>query len=326
MGYGGGSAPESDPNIGLAALKTAEVGENYLEWAKEQSKIPNEWARKDRARMENTFIPLQNEYIRDAKRFDTPGRREQAASEAIADVRLQGRMAQGQRKRAAMAMGVNPASGRFLAAEREGGNAMALAAAGAGNIARDKIAAQGEAKMANAINMGSGLGVNPATSLGLASSTMGSGAAMAQQGYAQQGQLLNQDYQNRMATHQANQQSSAGFMGGIGAIAGMVDWGAVMPAAMTMLSSKKAKTDKKPVADGEGIKAVRGMPVEEWTYKKGMGDEGRHVGTYSEDFKKATGHGDGKRIDIPTYLGVLTKAVQDIDHKLEGAMGARMAA
>lgn len=321
MGSGGGSAPAPDPNIGIAALKTAEIGQQYLDWAKDQAEIPNEWAQEDRARWENVFKPLQNSYIRDAKNWDTPGRRAQAASEAIADVRTQGRIAEGQRTRQAMAMGINPNSGRFLTAQREGGNDIALAAVGAGNLARDRVEAQGEAKMANAINLGSGMGVNPATSLGLASSTMGSGAAMAQQGYAQQGQLLSQDHQNRMQTWQANQQSQAGLLGGLGAVAGMVNWGQALPAMGAMLSSKEAKTDKKPIKDGAAIEAVRKMPVEEWTYKPGMGDEGRHIGPYAEDFAKATGTGNGKTIDIASAIGVTMKAVQDLDKRISSALG-----
>lgn len=318
---GGGSAPQPDKNIGIAALKTAEVGERYLDWAKEQSKIPNEWAAEDRARWDTVFRPLQDSYIADAKAWDTPGRRSQAASEAVADVALQGRLAEGQRIRQAMAMGINPNSGRFLAAQREGSNDMALAKVGAGNLARDKVEAQGEAKMANAINLGSGLGVNPATSLGLASSTMGSGAAMAQQGYAQQGQLLNTDYQNRMQSWQANQQSQAGLLGGLGAVAGMVNWGKALPMMGAMLSSKEAKTDKKPVKDGAALEAVRSMPVEQWTYKPGQGDGGTHVGPYAEDFAKATGKGDGKTIDIASAIGVTMKAVQDLDKRISAALG-----
>ncbi|WP_158248009.1 tail fiber domain-containing protein [Paracoccus sp. SY] len=267
------------------------------------------------------FKPLQDSYIADAKAWDTPGRRSQAASEAMADVALQGRLAEGQRTRQAMAMGISPNSGRFLAAQREGGNDIALAKVGAGNLARDRIEAQGEAKMANAINLGSGLGVNPATSMQLSNSAIGSGAQGAMGGYNQQGQLLNQDYQNRMQTWQANQQSQAGLLGGLGAVAGMVNWGSALPAMGAMLSSKDAKTDKTPVGDGAALEAVRSMPIESWTYKPGQGDGGRHVGTYAEDFQSATGTGDGKSIDIASAIGVTMGAIKDLDRRLSEALG-----
>lgn len=310
----GGSAPTPDPNVGLAALKTAEIGEQYLGWMKDQAEITNAWAEEDRSRWSETFKPLQDSYIAEAKAWDTPGRRNQAASEAIADVRLQGRLAQGQRTRQAMAMGVNPNSGRFLTAQREGANDIALAAVGAGNLARDRIEMQGEGKMANALNLGSGLAVNPATSMGLSNNAIGSGATGAMQGYNQQGQLLNTQYQQQMQAWQANQQSQAGFLGGLGAVAGMF-----------MPSSKKIKFDKKPVKDGAALEAVRKMPVEQWTYKPGHGDGGTHVGPYAEDFAKATGKGDGKVIDIPSAIGVTMGAIKDLDKRLRDALGDKKA-
>lgn len=306
---GGGSSPRPDPNIGIAALKSAEVGEQLLGWMQDQAEITNGWAEEDRSRWSDTFKPLQDEYIADAKRWDTPGRRRQAARGAMADVRLQGRVAKGTRVRQAMAMGVNPASGRFRSAEAKAGLDQSLAAIGAGNLARDKIEAQGEAKMANAINLGSGLAVNPATSMGLSNGALTSGAGGAMQGYGQQGQLLNTDFNNRMQAYQADQAGTAGIMGAAGTVMGMLPWGA-------MLSSKDAKTDKAPIKDGTSLGAVREMPVEEWTYKPGMGDGGRHVGPYAEDFHAATGKGDGKSIPLQDAIGLTLGAIRDLDKKV----------
>ncbi len=219
----GGGAPKADPNIGIAALKSAEIGEKYLGWMQEQAKVTNQWAAEDRTRWSETFKPLQDSYIADAKSWDTPGRRQSASREAIADVRLQGRVADGSRTRQAMAMGINPNSGRFLASQRDGANDMALAAVGAGNMARDRIEAQGEQKMANAINLGSGLGVNPATSMGLSNSAISAGAQGAMGGYGQQGSLLNTQHQQQVQAYQAKQEGIGGLMGGLGAVAGMMN-------------------------------------------------------------------------------------------------------
>lgn len=309
---GSSSAPTPDPNIGIAALKSAEVGEQLLGWMQDRSKVTDQWATEDRARWKDTFQPLQDQYIADAKSWDTPQRRAQAASEAQADVRLQGRLAAGQRVRQAMSMGVNPNSGRFLSAEAGASNDMALAAVGAGNLARDKIEAQGESKMANAINLGSGLAVNPATSMQLGSSALSTGANGAMQGYSQQGNLLNTQYQQQMQAYQADQQNSQGLFGAIGTIAGMVSGN-----PLAMLSSKDAKTDKRKIKSGAALGALREMPVEEWTYKDGMGDGERHVGPYAEDFHKATGRGDGKSIPIQDAIGLTMGAVRDVDDRLD---------
>ena len=57
------------------------------------------------------------------------------------------------------------------------------------------------------------------------------------------------------------------------------------------------------------------MPVEKWKYKEG--DDTEHMGTYAEDFTKATGTGDGKRIEAVDAIGITMKAVQDLDKKVE---------
>ena len=85
---GGGSAPAADPNIGKAALKNAQIGEDWLKFAKEQFEVSNErqvgqdklanevtqqqldsskqaqeWATADRDRYETVFRPMQDQFI-----------------------------------------------------------------------------------------------------------------------------------------------------------------------------------------------------------------------------------------------------------------------
>lgn len=321
---GGGSAPDPDPNIGIAALKSAEVGESLLGWMQEQAQITNEWAAQDRHRQQNVFVPLQNDYIREAYQWDSPERKERAAGEAIADVRQQQKIGEDTRLRSAMRMGVNPASGAYNAGARESQMNGALAASGAGNLARRRVEAEADARQANAINLGSGLAVNPATSMGLSNNAIMSGGQGAMQGYGQQGSLLNADYQNRMQSWQADQQNSQGIFGAMGTLAGMASGNPM--SMMTMFSSKEFKTDKKPVKEGKSLGAIRQMPVEEWTYKPGIADEGRHIGAYAEDFQKATGVGDGKTIDVPTAIGVTMGAIRDLDAKVSRLEGVKEAA
>lgn len=90
-GKGGGSAPSPDPNIGVAALKQAEIGKGWLDFAQEQFKVGNirqegldaltkriteqqinaqdntsQWAQADRNRYETTFRPLEDMAVLDA--------------------------------------------------------------------------------------------------------------------------------------------------------------------------------------------------------------------------------------------------------------------
>lgn len=299
----GGGAPKPDKNIGIAAMKSAETGEAMLDWMKSQAETTNQWAAEDRDRYQSTFIPLQDQFIAEAQGYDTPERRAAAADAATADVALQGRLAGDARKRQAMAMGINPASGAFQAADARGATDLALAGAGARNLARKQIEETGRGLRANVINMGQGLAVNPGTSMGLSNGAAGAGFSGAMQGYGQQGDLLNMQYNQQMQQWQANQGALGAMGGALGTMAGLI-W-----------SSKDVKHNKKPSKDH--LKAVEEMPVEEWTYDDGFGDGGTHVGPYAEDFAKATGRGDGKTINVIDAIGVTMGAVKELSTKVD---------
>ncbi|GGE24338.1 hypothetical protein GCM10011345_32880 [Gemmobacter megaterium] len=289
--------------MGIAAKMSAETGREMLAWMQQQATTTNRWADEDRTRQQRVFVPLQDQYIAEAQTWDSPARQQQAARESVADVQLASSQAQDQQRRAAMAMGVSPDSGRFAEASRTQGNAVALASAGAANTARRNVMQEAEAKRANAINMGSGLAVNPATSMGLSNGASQAGFSGAMSGYGQQANILNQDHQNRMQAWQANQQGIGGVLGALGTLAG-----AFIP------SSKEIKHDKQAF---DSLGAIRKMPVEKWTYNEGAGDGGTHVGPYAEDFAAATGKGDGTAIDPITMMGVTMGAVRQLDAKVE---------
>ena len=302
---GGGSAPEPDKNIGRAALKSARTGEAMLAWMQDQAAITNEWAADDRAREVEVFRPLQDAFIQEAATWDSAARKNEAAQQAVADVRQQTANAEAGRVRQAMAMGINPNSSRFMSAGRSATLDAGLAAAGAQNMARRRVEQEAEGKRANAINMGAGLAVNPGTSMSLSNGAIQAGGSAAMTGYGQQGSLLNTQYNQQLQSWQANQNGMSSLMGGLGTVAGM------------MLSDKNAKTDKQPLPDGAALGAIREMPVEKWRYKPGRGDGGEHVGPYAQDFAAATGQGDGKGIDMISAIGVTMGAIRDLDKKVD---------
>lgn len=313
---GGSSSAKADPNIGIAALKSAQTGENLLSWMKDQAQTTNQWAQDDRDRYTSVFQPLQDQYIADAQNWDSPERLGQRASEALADVRLQSRVADASRLRAAMAQGVNPASGAYQAATAKAGIDSALAGVGAANTARTQVRNEAESKMANAINMGSGLAVNPATSMGLSNGAMTSGASGALSGYSTQGSLLNTQYQQQLASQQASNSGLASLASGIGSMAGL------------MLSSREFKTDKTPIAEGTALGAIRRLPVESWRYTDAVAgpDAPTMIGTYAEDFQKETGSGDGKTIPIQSAIGLSMGAIKDLDKKVDRLLKKKEAA
>lgn len=356
----GGDAPSPDPAIGQAALKNAELGEEWLAEAKNQfaaaserqkaqDAIANEvtqkqmgyadeahgWSVQDRARYEDTFVPMQDQFIDKANNWDSKERQDMLAGEAKADVASSAAEQKASTERSQTAMGVNPNSGRFAGVDRAAETSTALAEAGAQNQARNTSRKEAMSLQGDAINMGSGLGVNPASSLGLSgqmgSSAYGitsannaqalsnanilqSGFSTAMNGYSNQASTLNSQYNSQLGAWGAQSANSAnatsGLFSGLGSLAGM---------GMMAFSSKKLKEDKKPTEGA--LEAVESMPVESWKYKDGVSDGGYHVGPYAEDFQKATGLGDGTKINLVDGMGITMRAVQELSKKVDDLKG-----
>jgi hypothetical protein len=352
-----GSAPSPDPAIGQAALMQARLGQEFLDFSKQQyavsnarndkldalsqevtrqqldaSKTAQTWATEDRERYKSVFQPLQDEFVAEAQKYGSQEYQDQAASKARADVINSAASQAAQRGRAMASMGISPASGRYAGIERGADVQVALGAAGAENNARQLARDKGLALKADAINLGNGLPSSAAGSLGLGVSAGGAavntatvpisaynqsnanlqaGYGTAMNGYAGQAAGMTSLYNAQLSAYNAQQQAGAGLFSGLGSIAG----------AAIIASSKDYKEDKNP-ARGV-LDAVREMPVEEWTYKEGIADGGRHIGPYAEDFQKATGKGDGKSIPVVDALGVALGAVQELDRKVDKLMAGR---
>jgi hypothetical protein len=356
MGKGSSSAPDPDPRIGEAALKQAETGQQWLSFAKDAFEVSTErqaeldaltkqittqqlglatdqanWSRKDRERYETTFKPIEDEFIKEASNYATPERQAEAAAEARGDVQTAAATARATNERQASAMGINPASGRFAGIKATTDMNTTLAEASAANLARTSVRDKGLALKADVANLGRGLPAQSAAAAG--SSVAASGTALsgnqatnaqalaapgivsqgysgAMQGYAGMGSTLNTQYgiqsQNWRAEQELAGQNAAGLGSFLGGVAGMFKF----------TSDENAKENKEPIADGKALEAVNNMPVEEWDYKPGVEDGGRHVGTYAQDFKKQTGKGDGKSIGIQDAIGISMKAIQDLDKKV----------
>jgi hypothetical protein len=355
-------APKPDPNIGRAALAQAEMGQAWLDFSKEAFKISEarqveldaitkeianqqieigetqfDWAKSDRARYESTFKPLEDEFIREASNYGSEERQDSLAAEARSDVLSAAAGERAAAQRDAASMGLNPASGRFAGLSRASELGTALGAAGAETNARQMVRDKGLALKADVANLGRGLPAQSAqaTALGLnaggsaaglygaanqqylaSTGIMGQGYRGAMAGYAGQASTLNQQYGQQLDAWrtQVSSQNTAtsALFGGIGTILG----------AGIMRSDENLKEDKSPIPEGEALDAIRDMRVEEWSYKDGVADEGRHIGTYAQDFQAATGKGDGRTINLQDAIGLTMKAVQDLDAKVEGLAGA----
>lgn len=343
-------APTPDPKIGEAALKQAQTGEDWLSFAKDSFQVSTarqadldaltkqvttqqlgiaqdqaDWSRSDRQRYETTFKPVEDQFVQEASNYGSPEKQEEAAAEAKADVQSNAAGARAAADRNAASLGISPTSGRYAGIDRASEMGTALASAGAENTARTAVRDKGLALKADVVNLGRGLptqsaqaaslglgagssavGLNQGTNAQFQASTniMNNGFSGAQQGYAGQASTLNNLYGSQLQAWQAQQQADASSASGIGSAIGGI--------AGLFLSDENLKTDKTELPEGTALKAVMDMPVEEWTYKQGVADGGRHVGTYAQDFKAATGKGDGRSIPAQDAIGITMKAVQDL--------------
>lgn len=305
---------------------TQQVTQQQLGAATEQQG----WSEQAHDRYVNQYEPAQDSYLNTAENWDSPAKEQEAAGAAKADVATNAANQMGANDRTMSAMGVNPASGRWAGVNRATDLSTAINEAGAETGARNTVKQQGLALQANAINMGNGLPMQATTSTGLglnagtsaengmlgangqmlqASGIMNSGFQGQMQGYANEGNMLQNQYNSQLQAYEFQQQQqaqqSASMMSGIGSILGM------------FMSSKKFKTGRK-IATGS-VEKIKQMPVQTYKYKTGIADGGaqQHIGPMAEDFQKATGTGNGQTISAQDAIGLTMGAVQELAGKVD---------
>lgn len=285
-----------------------------------------ERAQESYADYKENYKPVEKRMIRDANEYDSAARIAEERGIASTDIQRSFDNSRAQTNRSLAMMGVNPNSAKFATTNLNSSNAEALARAGTltktGRDVKDKAISlragvanfgrgmQNTASNAYGISLSGGQG---AANIGLATNgaaqsavgTVGQGYGTAMQGYSNQANILNTQYQNQLNAWQANQASKNDLLGSIAGAAGMY-----------MASSKKLKKDKAPIDAEKVADDLKTMPVEKWKYKDGVADGGNHVGPYAEDFAKRFG-GDGKTIDMITAHGVNMAATQGVMKKLD---------
>jgi len=147
----------------------------------EMSKTQWEDSRKDRARYEELFWPIEEDLIAEFENYASPERMELEAGRAGADVT---RAFQAQRENAQRQLesyGIDPSQTRSQALDANMRAQEAAAQAGAENMARQRVEDTGRALRGEAINIGRGMPAQVAQSTALAQSG-GQGAAGIGQG------------------------------------------------------------------------------------------------------------------------------------------------
>jgi hypothetical protein len=196
----------------------------------------------DRKRYEEMFRPFEDQWAEEAKNYDTPERRAQERSRAMADVNTQ---FDAQRRNALQRLegyGIDPSTTRSGALDIGMRTQQAAAAAGAATQADRRVEDVGRALQSDVINLGRGALSNAAgfygqavgagsAAQGNALNTTQSGAGAVQSslgfsnaalsGFGQSANIQSQGFQNQMANWNAGQQQTAGMLQGIGGMAGM---------------------------------------------------------------------------------------------------------
>lgn len=366
---GGGGAPAPDPGIGQAALTNAAISKEALDWYKQQyadgagdraraSDVAQKNSTADLALKnqqlgiatetndyyKKTFKPLEQSIVDDANAYDTPERRAQNVSAAMAGVDTQLSSAKEQALREAAARGVDPTSGNFIASQGLMDVNGAAAKAAAGNKAIIDTETMGAAKKMDAASLGRNLATNqtaqassaiqagqsalnsaisPTQVSNAAAATMGTGFGTAIQGNSSAGNLLAQQYQGQMAQYNANQSGSNSALGALGGIAGQFAGSAagsgLIKTGIMAMSDEDMKEDIVPTEPEDALQAVKDTPVAKWRYKPGAADGGTHVGPMAQDVQASMGDEvapGGKQIDLISMNGITMAAIQALDKKV----------
>lgn len=325
----GGSAPKPDPQIGRAALETAQLGrdmfafyqQEYInnkpaqdklnalaaqvqEQLVESGKLNNQISKDYYDYMIDVFRPLEKDLVKSANEYDTAGRREAEAAEGLSDVRqafdTQRDMASRNKER----MGVNPNSGNSMALNAQMDTQEAIAGADAMNKGRERAESMGRAMKLDAVSIGKGLPANQATSQQIANSSaqgaVNTGLANAQNNRAETS-LMGQGYQGaiqgvsaggNMLQNQYNSQLQAHQMNQSNSNNQWAGIGALAGTAMMMMSDENVKKDIKDFDDEKALEGVKKTDIKQWKYdgdKVAGLDDVEHVGAMAQDLKRNLG-------------------------------------
>lgn len=127
-------------NLSQQAQNSAKQYESqFQKFADQQSKLGTSQV----GRYQSTFAPVEDKVASDAMTWDSADRQASMAAQAKADTVAAGQQARDATSRSLASMGVNPNSGKFAATSGATDTAVALAGAGAQNMARDNVRLQG---------------------------------------------------------------------------------------------------------------------------------------------------------------------------------------
>lgn len=272
----------------------------------------------------NTFRPLEEQMVEDARSYNTEAKREELAQQAAADAGQAFEQMKAANARSMASMGVNPNSGRYAGANAASNLGLASMKANAMTGTRRQAEQLGWAKQLDATGLGRNLaGASSAAYGGALNAGNAAGNNMQQPGsnylagMNQGANLIGQGrqlYQSGLGTAlygQGNLYNNAQNQEN----PWMTLLGAGLGAFFKSSRDMKVKTgdvDAKAVS-----RSVATIPVDRWKYKKGEGDGGEHIGPYAEDMsKQGAATPDGKAIDVISALGLNLAATKGLSQRV----------
>jgi len=262
------SDPPPAPDLTASAEASTEVARiaqqtqmEQLDWAREQDTMNRQTlnevldiqlpamreqaqnARADRERWETVFQPLEDEFVAEAKAYDTPERRELARGRATANVTQAFDASRRNALQRLEGYGIDPSESRSQALDIGVRTAQAAATAGAATNSDLQVEERGRQLRGQAIQLGRGLpqqvGAQYAGAVGAGQAAVGganqttgtsSGAInaagawgnQALAGYGQNAGILSMGYGNEMNAYNAGTAQTAGWLQGAGNIIGGV--------------------------------------------------------------------------------------------------------
>lgn len=327
-------APSPDPQIGEASKESIELARDQFESQQallnrfsplyeQQIALNQEQQRKfiDRSDFQdeqyrNLFAPLEGKLAETALNYDSQARRDQAANEAQAGVAGNFQTAR-QSLTENLAAQSAAGGGRGLALNNALNIQEAVAKAGASNAARQQVESTGLGLVSSAANLGRGF-PSQGVQLGQAAQASGQGAmgavsglsGLTGAGYNQALQGYGVGINGLTGLYQA-QANAAGMQNGI--FGDMLGAGAM--AYGMYRSSKDAKETGSAVDGKRALAGLADLDVDSWTYKRGEGDGGSHIGPYAEDVNKRFGDEvapGGEAIDMVKMNEVTAKAISEL--------------
>ncbi len=88
-----------------------------------------------------------------------------------------------------------------------------------------------------------------------------------------------------------------------------------MGAGMFMMSDPAVKTDISDVSDAELLTAITKIPVKRWKYKDDP-EQREHFGGMADTMPDVVS--DGHKVDVISYLGLLTGSIRELNRKISG--------